>query len=157
MGPTVWMMCLQGRLPADVWHEAPTKIGPCVSTYKSDSFWICLPPFWTIAPASPPPCFSFELAAFVIASYSSSVRSFWIISIKKRLSIRTLNTSKSISNLLAFSVKLTYSIFFSRIVSRGYSLPTFCLGLLTIFKSSIYSLTNFTSSSCALTLIISIS
>src|SRR3990170_2953494 len=71
LGPTVWMTCRALSLPPVVITAVPTAANPILSL----SSWMMRPPLRTIAPATPPPCWSRSLAAFTIASTSRSVRS----------------------------------------------------------------------------------
>ena len=59
LGPTVWITALHGNLPDVVITEEPTGTKPILSL----SFCIISPPFLTMAPATPPPCFRYELAS----------------------------------------------------------------------------------------------
>jgi hypothetical protein len=63
------MTALHGNLPDVVITEEPTGTKPILSL----SFCIISPPFLKMAPATPPPCFRYELAAFTIASTALSV------------------------------------------------------------------------------------
>ena len=44
LGPTAWMMYLQGRFPGPVTVASPVSRSPCFSIYSFDSFWISGPP-----------------------------------------------------------------------------------------------------------------
>jgi hypothetical protein len=66
-----WMTHFAGMSPAVVSTASPSPIG----ARSSDSRWTAGPPARLIAPATPPPCFSWVLAALAIASTSSLVTS----------------------------------------------------------------------------------
>ena len=57
--------------PPEVMAAPPTGTKPIASL----SSWMIWPPFRTMAPATPPPCWSRLFAAFTMASTSRSVRS----------------------------------------------------------------------------------
>ena len=63
------MTALHGNIPDVVITQQPTGTKPILSL----SSCIISPPFLTIASATPPPCFRYELAAFTIASTALSV------------------------------------------------------------------------------------
>src|SRR5262245_16138425 len=78
--PAAWITKRAGSSPAPVTAASPTAIGPM----RSHSAWMLGPPFWRIAPATPPPSCSWLFAAFTIASTACSVRS------PSRMTIRPL-------------------------------------------------------------------
>src|SRR5437867_4042023 len=72
-GPTVWITYFALRLPPVVITASPVGSSPRCSRILLHSSSIFGPPARWIAPSTPPPPIRLELAAFTIASVSSSV------------------------------------------------------------------------------------
>src|SRR5208283_4637853 len=75
MGPTVWMTYLAGRRPPVVRTALPAGRRPILATMRLHSSRIEGPPARWMAPSTPPPPRSEELAALTMASVVSLVMS----------------------------------------------------------------------------------